>query len=815
MAEDEFATDTRTRPSKSVNAWHKLFTERLKEELRTRTHNLSRRLGEICEKMFLVSTSAGWQSWLLQVCEDKSTGQALGIPAYYTDERLSQVILGSGVKGLPHSHADALKMRVANALGLLEKVAFHALCSPTVARFRGSLSAVRRMVKEGSHEEPSFWVDINGRQLWKNLDVIYKIPGTAEQKWAAREYLKRFRKSVQDADLYALLLGIGEARASRKLFDKKDTKMLWNLKACLAELASDPACIETDLIAWWAISELCYEPFAEAPTRLTMKSSLTTGLESLVDRIAWSAHTARASGKTGAQRGARWDSGIEEYSEIKGMRTLLIAVPAMAIRASLDFGDHLSEYSKKSRQILSAGANYWIRFGFSKGEDGGPGVPKAGQDNGVGSDGHDGVWCDDQGLVAAVSTQLYALLEFWRWQTLYETAACLGGLRRDCGSRPPNPHPSGPPELRQFGTQANPKRSHGGKAFTQPVWCRIKDLPRRAEPTDDEKTHRLLESVRTGVQPMSGLEYSFMLLGPPGIGKNAIVEELWDFDQSDRVFRISVTPYDMCQGWLAPAGLRDATTKKSWRGFTGLGPHECAERASGRDWSDFIRTSVSSYFLVFVDEIHLSSTPSPFGLLLKPLQDGDHALRLYSREKNEAVDRALYVFASSRYRTKEEFIEDAARRNDIAMRDFATRVKSWVELPDLYTVPEQKYLIVTSRCLANFERELKRPNQTAEQKNSAEQIRELIRWYAAILSLHLGRDSSRSLRVELEGRGLWNSGERHKFESLKNKQDLLEEFSLDSFYPRWALVGVLGMRQELGLSPKPAASVINGSKKGG
>ena len=314
---------------------------------------------------------------------------------------------------------------------------------------------------------------------------------------------------------------------------------------------------------------------------------------------------------------------------------------------------------------------------------------------------------------------------------------------------------------------------------------------------------------------MSGLEYSFMLLGPPGIGKNAIVEELWDFDQSDRVFRISVTPYDMCQGWLAPAGLRDATTKKSWRGFTGLGPHECAERASGRDWSDFIRTSVSSYFLVFVDEIHLSSTPSPFGLLLKPLQDGDHALRLYSREKNEAVDRALYVFASSRYRTKEEFIEDAARRNDIAMRDFATRVKSWVELPDLYTVPEQKYLIVTSRCLANFERELKRPNQTAEQKNSAEQIRELIRWYAAILSLHLGRDSSRSLRVELEGRGLWNSGERHKFESLKNKQDLLEEFSLDSFYPRWALVGVLGMRQELGLSPKPAASVINGSKKGG
>lgn len=91
--------------------------------------------------------------------------------------------------------------------------------------------------------------------------------------------------------------------------------------------------------------------------------------------------------------------------------------------------------------------------------------------------------------------------------------------------------------------------------------------------------------------------------------------------------------------------------------------------------------------ILFFDEMHLSSSLSPFALMLDPLQER------YLAGKPLGEIKIKYIFASSAFQTKEEFLAFAKKNVNIAMRDFATRIHYWIQLPELWQKPEQKFIL--------------------------------------------------------------------------------------------------------------------------
>lgn len=92
----------------------------------------------------------------------------------------------------------------------------------------------------------------------------------------------------------------------------------------------------------------------------------------------------------------------------------------------------------------------------------------------------------------------------------------------------------------------------------------------------------------------------------------------------------------------------------------------------------------NKFVIFFLDEMHFSDSIYP--LMLGPLQE-----KRVSGKKLEG--KIMFVFASSAFRNKDEFIRRAREHALIPMRDFASRIGHWIELPDIWQVPEQKYIL--------------------------------------------------------------------------------------------------------------------------
>jgi len=151
---------------------------------------------------------------------------------------------------------------------------------------------------------------------------------------------------------------------------------------------------------------------------------------------------------------------------------------------------------------------------------------------------------------------------------------------------------------------------------------------------------------------ISGTKYSTFILGGAGIGKTTLVKEI------------------LTEQYKLKSSVRKTPISIFIDGY-----------------KNFLRKLAKKKNIIFfLDEIHLESEISPYALMLDPLQDGS----IYKNIENKKI---LYFFASSAYRTKEEFEQTAIKSNNIAMRDFATRIGHWVILPDLFQIPEQKYIL--------------------------------------------------------------------------------------------------------------------------
>jgi len=241
----------------------------------------------------------------------------------------------------------------------------------------------------------------------------------------------------------------------------------------------------------------------------------------------------------------------------------------------------------------------------------------------------------DQGLVAVAAVQLVFALEFWRWHLAV------------CGQKGADKFVEvGPQSIRYTKQHLWDAQARPGHANLGAVWNHFRELDKKGR-----------EKNRSSWMHQRGRENTVMLLGAPGIGKGYIEKMFWPKGQYRR---IRLIPPEMGAGWHARVRTLPGGKKPVVFG----GPT-----------------------MVFIDEMHLHGDGcSVFGVLLKPIEE--------EKEFEEFLgEHVCWVFASSAFRNKEQFLREAEARGDVAMRDFATRIAFWVELPDLYTVPEQKLLL--------------------------------------------------------------------------------------------------------------------------
>lgn len=163
---------------------------------------------------------------------------------------------------------------------------------------------------------------------------------------------------------------------------------------------------------------------------------------------------------------------------------------------------------------------------------------------------------------------------------------------------------------------------------------------------------------------LPGTLYSIFILGGAGIGKTTIVKEVLKelYGAKEGVIR------------LIPPDIKN---------FTHL--FKILNKYKGK------------FIIFFFDEIHLDSKGgqiSPYTLMLDPLQEGCLA-------GSSLPGQILYIFASSAFKFEEEFKRAAREAGDIAMRDFATRIRHWIKLPDLWQIPEQKFILGYSMTKVN------------------------------------------------------------------------------------------------------------------
>lgn len=200
-------------------------------------------------------------------------------------------------------------------------------------------------------------------------------------------------------------------------------------------------------------------------------------------------------------------------------------------------------------------------------------------------------------------------------------------------------------------------------------------------------------------QRVKGVQHSVFMMGGAGFGKTELIKQIYTTEDNN-----GIIPWEMIQ--LTPLSFSKSRNV-----------HDIlAERINGKNKNNG-GTNDYNYDIcvVFVDELHLDTQPSIYALLLVPLGEG---VKNETRTGEEIIKQCNcsyndcewkknnelnihFVFASSRYQTKREFLEEAFITKNTAMRDFATRIKHWIELPGFSLVPEQKLALFSEDLLKN------------------------------------------------------------------------------------------------------------------
>ncbi len=160
---------------------------------------------------------------------------------------------------------------------------------------------------------------------------------------------------------------------------------------------------------------------------------------------------------------------------------------------------------------------------------------------------------------------------------------------------------------------------------------------------------------------------SIMIVGGAGLGKTRMVAELYS-----KTPMVELTPLDLKDPWHPTDGF-DKLNKMYCHYNHRTNGRVCPARPKTKP------VAAPEYAKVFLDEIHLEGHLSPFAFMLRPLTEELEGLpcarpscckHYWRKRKNDKV-RLCFIFASSAYGSKEEFLSKARAQNNVAMRDFA------------------------------------------------------------------------------------------------------------------------------------------------
>ena len=258
-----------------INIWTTIFSEDRKEYLREYTYKLTQRLEAFASHLFEHDIAGGWESWFLGVCrEHRECAAGLGIPAYYDDHLLAQLVAGSS-PGLPQSHSKAVQLRIRMALSLFKQVLCHPLCSSSLNRFLDPLCRIQenmdglgllKDVQEYKLHNKIFFTDDKVKIDWF---TILTSEDRAERTGIIKVFrheLRKFFPGSNDAELFTLLVAIEELRVKiagevteDRSYEENPSRRLKDFRLLLATLLAENVLpIDTEVVAWWAFAELVY-----------------------------------------------------------------------------------------------------------------------------------------------------------------------------------------------------------------------------------------------------------------------------------------------------------------------------------------------------------------------------------------------------------------------------------------------------------------------------------------------------------------------------------------------------------------------------
>lgn len=104
--------------------------------------------------------------------------------------------------------------------------------------------------------------------------------------------------------------------------------------------------------------------------------------------------------------------------------------------------------------------------------------------------------------------------------------------------------------------------------------------------------------------------------------------------------------------------------------------------------------------ILLFDEFHSQLPFNQYSFFLSPLEEG--ILPVPGKSTIELKNH-IFIFATSAYRTKDEFLSEAVRSNNYPMRDFSTRISAWLELPSYFCLPHDTVILLKELAKINIE----------------------------------------------------------------------------------------------------------------
>jgi hypothetical protein len=711
LAEQWGATEPKKPSGKNRPTREKLapMVDEFLANLRNETVDLETRLANALTSLFQ-SPVLPWDEWLLSACAADANRTALGIPVHM--ERRDLVQLLGGKRGFSKSVHELMARRLDLIFQMVSRTLCHPLCS-------ADLGVYSRLVDEIRHS----LTDKDGASYYRlTADYLLKEIRNKTNDDSLTRYYHTFYDprhvlflealdELHDSNCSSKTRGSAEGTAKEllngMLSKGAPTRSLPYLWYYAEQLFWSHDLSEVDeeakkvlLSAWDARRttpdnrEAKAEQFIidllkkkeKSPSKGEAKAKRFIKTLCKKDPLLCALHISaiyefhQLSDSSSQRRHARIRriynfGGLEEYLEYESSRLLVVPTALCAIA--------YSKWKKKQAHsdghvllydlLRESAEKYLISVFCDHGSDALFFMP-------------------DNGHLYYIALRLWAVYMFWQWDHVFWTTSC-DRMEKRRATDLYGGNSNGKKMPVDFGLRAPDGKSDWARPLARLLTSRRPDGNSNKSwlPTITNKSgsRYLLETQSKGD--------SVVILGGAGLGKTKLVESWYEYEyEKGKTTLCHITPMGL------PDNLKEVLSGTA--DSSGI----CQKLKDAISYLDRIQDTMKvqrarntcgfPHLVLFVDELHIDDAGKTFAKLLIPLEDG---IKRKLKKLDEDKQFVRFVFATSKYATKAEFLSTAIATGNTPMRDFATRIGHWIELPPLTTMPEQRAIL----CHINIRKE--------------------------------------------------------------------------------------------------------------